>query len=347
MPAAVIYSVALHPRWRAAAATGGPGGELRMIAALGWGLERLGVDAVAIGTLRSFAWHRLAGRARRTATTYFVDPWALELACRYRLLGLRDVPRLRILEWFGTPPSRIPVEPPGIVATQYLLPYPDDHGWNRWLGYLLEDDSGPLTGDRAAVAQRVRTGIGAGRRQGVVWAKEMRYLEGPGAAIVSALAKVCPLHTTISTTRGYRPGALPAGVTNHGALEPASWRALLRDASFVVGLGDPILGPTALEALAEGCVYLNPRYGSPRPINGIPELTVASQHPYAARIGPPFVRTFDPQSPESAVEAAQASLCAADREARLAAADSRSPLVEALTAFTVAPYLSRLRLAMA
>ena len=41
--------------------------------------------------------------------------------------------------------------------------------------------------------------------------------------------------------------------------------------------GHPLLGPSVIEAIYSGCVYINPIY-SPSPLLG----RFASQHPYAA-----------------------------------------------------------------
>jgi hypothetical protein len=339
---AIIYTAALHRRWRRTASMGGPQGELRMAESLAAGLRRIGLRVTEIGSLRGFALHRLTPRRGAAGTLYFFDPWTLELACRYRLIGKDDVCRLRILEWFGTPPARVTTSLPRVQPSQYLLPHPDN-GPNTFLGYLLQNEAGaPLADDRALGAQ-IRRGIAAGLRRGLIWGKEARYLDGPASSVVARVATVCELRATIARARGYREGMLPSGVINHGALTAPAWRALLRESSFVLGLGDPVLGPTALEGLAEGCVYLNPEYPQPRRVNGIAELTIGSQHPYAARIGPPFVCGFNPAQPGSAEHAARASLDDRNRRARLDAVDTASPLMAALTPFTLDAYLDRLR----
>jgi hypothetical protein len=314
-----------------------------MAESLAAGLRRLGIRVTEVGSLRRFALHRVARKARGTSPLYFLDPWTLELACRYRLIGADDVSRIRILEWFGTPPARVTTSLSGIQPSQYLLPHPDTFGWNTFLGYLLDDETGaPLRDDRALVTQ-IRRGIAAGQRRGVIWGKEARYLDGPASSVVARVATVCDLFATMAPARGYLEGMLPSGVINHGALTPPAWRALLRESSLVLGLGDPVLGPTALEGLAEGCVYLNPEYQDARRINGIAELAIGSQHPYAARIGAPFVCGFNPAQPESAEHAARASVDQRNRRARLDAVDAGSPLIAALTPFTLEPYLDRLR----
>jgi len=320
----VVYTSAIGSRWQAEAARGGPMGELLMARSLVDGLAAIGADVTVIGSLRAFAAHRARlgfGRlplGRRPI--YFLDPPTLELARRYRLFAARDTVRLLVLDWYGTPPGRARAS--RLDTAQYLLPYPDDFGWNTFLGFMLPKRPG-------AAAPK--------KRQGVVWGKDARYFRGDAAAAVATLASVCELHTTVSGARGFHPGLLPPGVINHGAMEPSAWQALLRESSFVLGLGDPVSGPTALEALAEGCAYLNPRYSAPRLVNDVPELAIDSQHPYAARIGPPFVHTIDLRDRDALVRAAEASF---DTAARLT---DRAPLEDALVPFTRDRYVERLR----
>jgi len=63
-----------------------------------------------------------------------------------------------------------------------------------------------------------------------------------------------------------------------GHQTPDGWAGLLREARFLVGLGDPLLGPSAVDAIAAGCMFLNPRYPTP-----VRDGVFHSQHPYAER----------------------------------------------------------------
>jgi hypothetical protein len=52
----------------------------------------------------------------------------------------------------------------------------------------------------------------------------------------------------------------------------------------VVGLGNPLAGPSAVDAVVAGCVYINPLYDKPV------KERYHSQHPYLAdAVGPPHV----------------------------------------------------------
>lgn len=48
---------------------------------------------------------------------------------------------------------------------------------------------------------------------------------------------------------------------------------------IVAGLGDPLLGPSAIDAIMNGCMYINPIYDIPKEHHG---AKFHSQHPFAA-----------------------------------------------------------------
>jgi len=69
-------------------------------------------------------------------------------------------------------------------------------------------------------------------------------------------SKLCLLSTMAPGEQWQGGGASPLLVV--GMLPLAAWRRLLRGADFLLGLGDPVAGPTAIEALAAGTTYVNP-----------------------------------------------------------------------------------------
>ncbi|XP_078492527.1 alpha-1,6-mannosylglycoprotein 6-beta-N-acetylglucosaminyltransferase A-like isoform X2 [Ciona intestinalis] len=90
--------------------------------------------------------------------------------------------------------------------------------------------------------------------------------------------------------------SIPSYVINHRNLEQVEFRRLLRQSWVYVGLGFPVEGPAALEAIASGVVYLNPQFRVPRPVadKKPTKRLLASQNPYAEnRIGEPHVYTVD------------------------------------------------------
>ncbi len=80
------------------------------------------------------------------------------------------------------------------------------------------------------------------------------------------------------------------GVINHGYLTPLRFIHLLRNMSFIIGVGEPLDSPTPLEAIANGAAFLNPfkkvtvRQGG---------YTVHSQHQGLKTLGMPYVYNVD------------------------------------------------------
>lgn len=98
-----------------------------------------------------------------------------------------------------------------------------------------------------------------------------------------------------------RPPEVPAFVKNHGLLPQHEFQQLLRKAKLFIGFGFPYEGPAPLEAIANGCVFLQARFRPPHSslnhefFRGKPtSREVSSQHPYAEDfIGKPHVWTVD------------------------------------------------------
>ena len=81
---------------------------------------------------------------------------------------------------------------------------------------------------------------------------------------------------------------LPEFVVNHGLLNGEQFQRLLRRTKVFVGLGFPYEGPAALEAIANGAIFLNPKFTPPLGrgntdfFHGKPtSRNLTSQHPYA------------------------------------------------------------------
>ncbi|MED6271163.1 Alpha-1,6-mannosylglycoprotein 6-beta-N-acetylglucosaminyltransferase B, partial [Characodon lateralis] len=98
-----------------------------------------------------------------------------------------------------------------------------------------------------------------------------------------------------------RPPEVPAFVKNHGLLPQQELQQLLRKAKLFIGFGFPYEGPAPLEAIANGCIFLQPKFHPPHSslnhefFRGKPtSRQVFSQHPYAEQyIGRPHVMTVD------------------------------------------------------
>ncbi|CAF89304.1 unnamed protein product, partial [Tetraodon nigroviridis] len=60
-----------------------------------------------------------------------------------------------------------------------------------------------------------------------------------------------------------RPPEVPAFVKNHGLLPQHELQQLLRKAKLFIGFGFPYEGPAPLEAIANGCIFLQPKFQPP------------------------------------------------------------------------------------
>lgn len=94
---------------------------------------------------------------------------------------------------------------------------------------------------------------------------------------------------------------LPSFVINHGVVTPVEVQKLLNECMVFVGLGFPYEGPAPLEAIANGCFFINPKFIPPKSrlntkfFKDKPTLRlVTSQHPYCEEfVGKPHVYTID------------------------------------------------------
>ncbi|XP_038049194.1 alpha-1,6-mannosylglycoprotein 6-beta-N-acetylglucosaminyltransferase A-like isoform X2 [Patiria miniata] len=98
--------------------------------------------------------------------------------------------------------------------------------------------------------------------------------------------------------------AVPSYVHNHGILMGPDLQQLLQQTKLFIGLGFPYEGPAPLEAIANGCIFLNPSFDPPKSKvntkffkNKPTDRELTSQHPYAeVYIGKPHVQTIDIQN---------------------------------------------------
>ncbi|XP_008048208.1 alpha-1,6-mannosylglycoprotein 6-beta-N-acetylglucosaminyltransferase B-like, partial [Carlito syrichta] len=117
---------------------------------------------------------------------------------------------------------------------------------------------------------------------------------------LAILNKYMEIHGTVYY-ESQRPPEVPAFVKNHGLLPQPEFQQLLRKAKLFIGFGFPYEGPAPLEAIANGCVFLQSRFSPPHSslnhefFRGKPtSREVFSQHPYAENfIGKPHVWTVD------------------------------------------------------
>ncbi|KAM5126434.1 alpha-1,6-mannosylglycoprotein 6-beta-N-acetylglucosaminyltransferase A-like, partial [Callospermophilus lateralis] len=67
-----------------------------------------------------------------------------------------------------------------------------------------------------------------------------------------------------ATVYGSSTKNISSYVKNHGILSGRDLQFLLRETKLFVGLGFPYEGPAPLEAIANGCAFLNPKFNPPK-----------------------------------------------------------------------------------
>jgi hypothetical protein len=284
------------------AARGGPAGELLVRASLERALAASGVSLRVCDSDADF----FAASAEPAVDGFgavVLDPWTFVGAGwvpRPFLAGRES--RAFLLSFFGT---ALPAGGHGLAlaAAHVLTPYPYPAALgNTFLGFAVAPRwAGTLVGARGGAGRALQAAPAPAppqplppppakvARAGVVWGKAARYLDDARWRALAGLAAAgVELHFTLA--RGDAPpGAADTlrGAVWHGHLAPAAWHDLLARSRFVLGLGDPLAGPSAVDALAAGAAFLNPVFDAPR------EGFFDSQHPYLAHaVGPPYVRNF-------------------------------------------------------
>ena len=266
---ALIYTMDSMSAYEEQSRSGGAAGEILIRRCLEGVLQELGVSSRVV---RNDAEFDAMSNADVGAFDFLVlDPWtwaAKGWVPKAGLLGHDD--KVYILDFFGAPKLRgtgLKV-PPTRVLTAY------GSAWNSFLGFYLSASAGAAVG----------AGLGSKEQRGVVWGKDTKHFDGKAQLLIKVLDHGVKLVSTAT-----EPVFRHAGIEWTGHRTPEKWTALLRGSKFLLGLGDPLLGPSAIEALSHGCVYINPVYADRQAHkNG-----EASQHSWAvAQVGAPYVCSY-------------------------------------------------------
>mmetsp|Transcript_37637 Transcript_37637/g.120726 ORF Transcript_37637/g.120726 Transcript_37637/m.120726 type:complete len:429 (-) Transcript_37637:1635-2921(-) len=239
-----------------------------------------------------------------------LDPWtwaAPGWRPKAPLRGRED--RVFLLDFFGAEGPRnggIAVPPKRILTAYPTFPS------NSFLGFAYDESF-------STMAKK--------KNQVVVWGKDPKHFEGK-ERVLEAIADVAEVHVTL--TKENAPKSMrqkKINITYHGHLAKDDWHRLLAESKAVVGLGHPLLGPTALDAVAHGCVYVDPAYA--KPVKGY-----WSQHPYLRdHLGEPYVCEAKIDDPRSYVRCVQKALLQEDLTPHVPAdftTDAHRARVEAL-----------------
>ncbi|XP_057698803.1 alpha-1,6-mannosylglycoprotein 6-beta-N-acetylglucosaminyltransferase B-like isoform X2 [Corythoichthys intestinalis] len=208
---------------------------------------------------------------------------------------------IRVIDTFGTEPAYNHEEYAtlhgyrtnwgywNLNARQYMTMFPHTPD-NSFMGFVSEELND--TEKRSIQQSKVNS-------MAVVYGKEASMWKGK-EGFLQILHKYMEVHGTVYYET-QRPPEVPAFVKNHGLLPQHELQQLLRKAKLFIGFGFPYEGPAPLEAIANGCVFLQPKFKPPHSslnhefFKGKPtSREVSSQHPYAEQyIGRPHVMTVD------------------------------------------------------
>ncbi|XP_061907761.1 alpha-1,6-mannosylglycoprotein 6-beta-N-acetylglucosaminyltransferase B-like [Entelurus aequoreus] len=209
--------------------------------------------------------------------------------------------RIRVIDTFGTEPAYNHEEYAtlhgyrtnwgywNLNSQQYMTMFPHTPD-NSFMGFVAEE----LNDTARMNIQRNKV-----NNMALVYGKEANMWKGK-ETFLSILHRHMDIHGTVYYET-QRPPEVPAFVKNHGLLPPRDLQQLLRKAKLFVGFGFPYEGPAPLEAIANGCVFLQPKFSPAHSslnhdfFRGKPtSREVSSQHPYAEQyIGRPNVITID------------------------------------------------------
>lgn len=208
---------------------------------------------------------------------------------------------LRIVDSFGTEPAynhRTWAKTHKILTTwggqdlqpqQFFTMFPHSPD-NSFMGFVVEQH---LNDSNVKNIAR--------KDQALVYGKNEYMWEGKGPYL-DAMKSSLHIHGTVYIDKDNKNKTLiPEYVNNHGILNGEDLHKLLRQSKIFIGLGFPYEGPAPLEAIANGAVFINPKFNPPHDskntkfFKGKPTARkLTSQHPYAEQfIGEPYVYTID------------------------------------------------------
>uniref|UniRef100_A0A8D0C6L4 alpha-1,6-mannosyl-glycoprotein 6-beta-N-acetylglucosaminyltransferase n=1 Tax=Salvator merianae TaxID=96440 RepID=A0A8D0C6L4_SALMN len=207
---------------------------------------------------------------------------------------------LRVLDSFGTEPEfnhahyaqskghKTPWGKWNLNPQQFYTMFPHTPD-NSFLGFVVEQYLNSSDIKHFNVIKRPNQSLVYGKVDNF-WKDKKSYLD-----VIHTYTEV---HGTVHGTSTVH---MPSYVKNHGILSGRDLQFLLRGTKLFVGLGFPYEGPAPLEAIANGCAFLNPKFNPPKSskntdfFKGKPTLReLTSQHPYAeVYIGRPHVWTVN------------------------------------------------------
>ncbi|CAJ0595832.1 unnamed protein product [Cylicocyclus nassatus] len=180
-----------------------------------------------------------------------------------------------------------------------FFPHTPDNGF---LGFAIHDS------DVAPLFKR-----GSRGPTSLVYGKE-KYMWNKADTLIEVLKSLTEVHATVADVNGTE-SSMFSNIINHGFLNFTGITSLLRSVDIFVGLGFPFEGPAPLEAIANGAVFINPKFDPPKSrlntefFRDKPTLReFTSQLPYIERLGKPYVYTVDVNDTKALAEAIRSAV---------------------------------------
>lgn len=263
---ALIFTMDSIESYEANSLTGGAAGEILIRKSLERAFtEHLNVEVHVCKSDEEF---------ERTDTTHYdiliLDPWTWAAAGWVPKKPIRGQEhKLYLLDFFGSVKLKGQLDIP--LDRRLLTAFGSP--WNTFLGYFIDNNT------TTAIAS-TGTATRSKKAQGVVWGKDPKHYHGK-ENMLKSVANRAPLLSSATAPVFQHPNLQWLG---HQSAD--SWRNLLVESKFLLGMGHPLLGPSAIDAVVAGAVFINPQYS-------VPVKGYTSQHPYAeTRIGHPYVCSY-------------------------------------------------------
>lgn len=269
------------------AQAGGPQGEFVMWADLAAGMAAIGFKITFVNQMYDF-WRVI----KKENSSSFGEDFDVILT-DYDGLGSAENTghfpfkhcKYYIVDFFGTDPAQNSAKR-NMDLKRFLTPYPYQ-GHNTAVNLVMAQYN---RSDWAPIRENST----------VLWAKEFPQYEHSRQQIVSA-ASQGRVHTFLMEDESHKVHNVFSGsgveknIIAHGFQDKHYFWKTLTGSKVLLGTGLPIDGPTALEAIAHGVVFINPRLPEPVVIGGHPNRRVyTSQHLFVEQfIKPPYAYTFD------------------------------------------------------
>uniref|UniRef100_A0A8C9R109 alpha-1,6-mannosyl-glycoprotein 6-beta-N-acetylglucosaminyltransferase n=1 Tax=Scleropages formosus TaxID=113540 RepID=A0A8C9R109_SCLFO len=209
--------------------------------------------------------------------------------------------RIRVIDTFGTEPAynnKLYAVKNGyrsnwghwnLDCRQYMTMFPHTPD-NSFMGFVA---------DELSKSEKLHVSKNKAKNMVVVYGKDISMWKGK-EHLLEVLRRHMDVHATVYH-QAWSATVMPPFVKNHGLLSQKDLQKLLKKAKVFVGLGFPYEGPAPLEAVANGCIFLQPKFHPPHSslnhkfFEGKPtSREVTSQHPYMERhIGKPHVMTVN------------------------------------------------------